>query len=86
EVEGFWETNWEGYRSYIGTSEFDLPIGKKVYHYWTLPVKLVGHGKGGVIDKMQMFIETTLTIFSDDDHFPEPIFWVGNGSGFYKEH
>ena len=84
EVIGFWETQWEGYSSYVGKQYFNLPIGSGEYHIWTLPIKLVGHGKGGVIDKMQMFIETTLTVFSDDAHFPEPIFWLGNGSGFYK--
>jgi hypothetical protein len=84
EVKGFWETNWEGYRSYVGQQYFSLPIGAGIYHYWSLPIIMVGHGKGGLVDKMQMKIEGTITIFSDDAHFPEPIFWLGNGSGFYK--
>jgi hypothetical protein len=84
EVEGFWETNWEGYRSYVGKKYFDLPIGSGEYHYWALPLKMVGHGKGGLIDKMQMKVEATIIIFSDDTNFPEPIFWSGSGSGFYK--
>ena len=85
EVIGFWETKWKGYRTYMGEQYFDLPIGSKVYHYFILPIKLVGIGKGGQIDGMQMYLESTLTIFSDDANFPEPIFWVGSGSGYYVE-
>lgn len=81
---GIWESHYTGYRSYMGKKTFNLPIGTGEYHYWKLPLTMVGHGKGGVVDKMKLFVETTLTIFSDDAHFPEPIFWSGSGSGFYK--
>ena len=57
-VKGNWEGKYVGYRSYIGEenvdlSAFGLPNG--LYHVWTLPLKLEGHGKGGKIDKYQMF-------------------------------
>ncbi len=81
---GIWETQWEGYRSYQGKQIFNLPIGTAEYHFWYLPLKMVGQGKGGQVDKMQMVLEGTITVFSDDAHFPEPIFWMGSGSGFYK--
>lgn len=82
---GIWEIQYTGYRSYMGKQIFNLPIGTGEYHFWQLPLKMVGHGKGGVVDKMKLEVETTLTTFSDDAHFPEPIFWLGSGSGFYTD-
>ena len=54
------------------------------YEKLDIKAKIVGHGKGGLVDKMKLDVDTTLTTFSDDAHFPEPIFWLGSGSGFYK--
>lgn len=89
DVKGNWEGKYVGYRSYIGEenvdlSAFGLPDG--LYHVWTLPLKLEGHGKGGKIDKYQIFMTSTLTIYGLEATFPEPVFWRGSGSGFYKEH
>jgi len=83
---GIWETKYIGYRSYVGKQNLDLPIGSGEYHVWELPYNMVGKGKGGMVDNMKLYIKGTVTVFSDDDNFPEPIFWIGNGSGFYKEH
>ena len=90
-----WVGTYEGFRSYNGKTNVDipafLPYPDGVYDNWTLKLKLVGHGKGGLIDGYQMFSENTLTIinFGNDQvnyPFPMPQFWFGNGSGFYKEH
>ena len=86
EALGIWETEYKGYRSYVGKQNLDLPIGPGEYHVWTLPYRMLGNGKGGVVDNMQMYLEGTVTVFSDDATFTEPIFWMGSASGFYIEH
>jgi len=85
-VGGVWEGTYVGYRSYVGYQEVDFPFGPPdgEYYIWTLPLKLEAHGKGGLIDKMQMFMTATLTIYGAYANYPEPMFWMGNGSGFYK--
>jgi len=71
---GVWEGKYEGYRS-----------KSSVPGEWTLPLKVVGHGKGGTIDGMQMFATATLTIITDGIT-TLPIYWTGVGEGFYKSH
>jgi hypothetical protein len=73
---GVWEGTYEGYRS-----------KSSVEGEWTLPLKVVAHGKGGTIEGMQMFSNTTLTVRADIPAiFPLPSSWMGVGEGFYKSH
>jgi len=90
-----WVGIYVGYRSYNGKTLVDipdfLPYPDGVYDNWTLKLKLVGHGKGGLINGWQMFSEHTLIIINfgnDPTHYPFPMpqYWFGNGSGFYKGH
>jgi hypothetical protein len=66
---GVWEGTYQGYRS------------KSTGIYFTLPLKVVGHGKGGTIDGMQFFEETVITAWGTP-----PEGWWGTGTGFYKSH
>ena len=66
---GVWEGTYEGYRS------------KGPGTYFTLPLKVVVHGKGGTIDGMQGFFESTITAVGTP-----PTGWSGVGEGFYKSH
>jgi len=72
---GIWEGTYEGYRS-----KTDDPF------VFTLPLKLVAHGKGGTIDGMQGFMKADLIIYTNDEYYPLPIYWVGTGTGVIKEH
>jgi hypothetical protein len=75
-VGGVWEGTYEGYRS-----RTDNPL------VFTLPLKVVGHGRGGTINGMQVFMTTTLAVVTDAAHYPIPTGWIGsNGSGYIKEH
>jgi hypothetical protein len=67
---GVWEGTYEGYRS--GTSEPGV---------FTLPLKVVGHGRGGTIQGMQLNEKSVLTAFGTP-----PSYWTGVGEGFYKSH
>jgi hypothetical protein len=71
---GVWEGNYEGYRSL-----------SSVPGEWTLPLNLVGHGRGGTIDGMQMFCNATLTVYTDGIT-TLPVYWEGVGDGFLKSH
>lgn len=71
---GVWEGTYEGYRS-----------KSSVAGVWTLPLKAVGHGRGGSIDGMQMFLTTTLAVRADGPT-TLPSSWTGKGEGFYKSH
>jgi hypothetical protein len=70
---GYWEGTYEGYRS-----KTDNP------YVFTLPLKLVLHGRGGTIDKMQAFAEATLTVYTNAEYYPLPIYWTAEGTGFIK--
>jgi len=73
---GVWEGKYQGYRSI-----------SNVPGEWTLPLKVEGHGKGGIIDGMQVFANTVLTVRADDPvTAPLPSYWTGVGEGFYKSH
>ena len=72
---GRWEGTYEGYRSKTTTP-----------FVFKLPLKMVGHGKGGTIDGMQLFTTATLTVTTDLAHFPVPTGWTAVGEGFIKEH
>jgi hypothetical protein len=71
---GVWEGTYEGYRSTTS-----------VEGVWTLPLKAVGHGKGGTIDGMQLFLTSTLTVYPIPGTVL-PQYWTGEGEGFYKSH
>jgi hypothetical protein len=71
---GVWEGTYEGYRSL-----------SSVPGEWTLPINLVGHGRGGTIDGMQVFISATLTVYTNGIT-TLPSYWTGVGEGFYKSH
>lgn len=66
---GVWEGTYEGYRS------------KADGIYYSLPLKVVLHGRGGTIDGMQVFEESLITAWGTP-----PEGWYGTGSGFYKSH
>ena len=76
---GVWKGTYEGYRS-----KTDNP------NVFTLPLKGVAHGKGGTIDKMQLFLTITLTVYTAPDISiapPQvPIYWAGEGLGTVKAH
>jgi hypothetical protein len=72
---GKWVGTYEGYRS--GTAN---PF------VFTLPLKMVGHGRGGTIDGMQMFTNATLVVSTDLAHYPLPTGWLATGTGIIKEH
>ncbi len=84
-ADGVWEGTYEGYRS-----KTDIPF------IFTLPLKCVAHGKGGAIDKMQLFVDVTLTVYTDLPFVPGfvrpniplqvPVYWSGTGVGTIKEH
>ncbi len=66
---GVWEITYEGNRSRSGGI------------YFTLPLKLVAHGRGGTIDGIESFYESTITAWGTP-----PVGWYGAGAGFYKSH
>ena len=70
---GVWEMTYEGYRSYKETIQ-DM-------RYYTLPLKVVVHGRGGTINGIQGFFTTTITAWGTP-----PAGWYGGGNGFYKSH
>ena len=68
---GVWEGNYTGYRSKMPGSDT----------LFVLPLQLVGHGRGGTIEGMQMQSNTTITAWGT------PLAgWYGSGDGFYKSH
>jgi hypothetical protein len=68
---GVWEGNYTGYRSKMPGSDT----------LFVLPLQLIGHGRGGTIEGMQMQINTTITAWGTP-----PAGWYGSGDGFYKSH
>jgi len=68
---GVWEGNYTGYRSKMPGSDT----------LFVLPLKLVGHGRGGTIEGMQTSYNTTITAWGTP-----PVGWYGSGEGFYKSH
>ena len=68
---GVWEGNYTGYRSKMPGSDT----------LFVLPLQLVGHGRGGTIEGMQMQTNTTIIAWGTP-----PVGWYGSGDGFYKSH
>ena len=68
---GVWEGSYTGYRS-------KMPGSDTLY---ILPLQLVGHGKGGTIQGMQIRENSTITACGTP-----PVGWYGSGEGFYKSH
>ena len=71
---GVWEGIYQGYRSL-----------SSVPGEWTLPLNVVGHGRGGTIDGLKMSATAILTIYTDGIT-TLPSYWTGVGDGFYKSH
>jgi len=68
---GVWEGNYEGYRSKMPGSDT----------LFVLPLQLVGHGRGGTIEGMQIRQNSNITAWGTP-----PAGWYGSGDGFYKSH
>ena len=68
---GVWEGSYTGYRS-------KMPGSDTLY---ILPLQLVGHGKGGTIQGMQIRENSTITAWGTP-----PVGWYGSGEGFIKSH
>jgi hypothetical protein len=68
---GVFEGNYTGYRSKMPGSDT----------LFVLPLQLVGHGRGGTIDGMQIRDDTNITAWGTP-----PVGWYGSGEGFYKSH
>ena len=68
---GVWEGNYTGYRSKMPGSDT----------LFVLPLQLIGHGRGGTIEGMQMLSEGVITAWGTP-----PVGWYGSGEGFYKSH
>ncbi|MGB5287934.1 MAG: hypothetical protein WBN42_05550 [Ignavibacteriaceae bacterium] len=68
---GVFEGNYTGYRSKMPGSDT----------LFVLPLQLVGHGRGGTIDGMQIRDNTNITAWGTP-----PEGWYGSGEGFYKSH
>jgi len=68
---GVWEGIYVGYRSKMPGSDT----------LFTLPLHLVGHGRGGTIDGMQSYTDDVITAWGTP-----PVGWYGSGEGFYKSH
>jgi hypothetical protein len=68
---GVWEGNFTGYRSKMPGSDT----------LFTIPLKVVGHGRGGTINGMQIYMDEVITAWGI------PLDgWYGMGGGFYKSH
>jgi hypothetical protein len=66
---GVWEGTYTGWRSKKPGSDT----------LFTLPLKVVGHGKGGTLRGMKIFINDVITAWGTP-----PVGWYGGGEGFYK--
>ncbi len=71
---GVWEGIYEGFRS-----KTDNP------NIFTLPLKMVGHGKGGTINGWQSFTEVNLTVYTVPESHQLPVYWFATGTGVIKE-
>jgi hypothetical protein len=67
--DGEWDITWNGNCTKTGEVE------------WTVLLKIVGHGKGGSIDGMQLFADN-ISIYNE----PFPAFWISNVTGYIKSH
>jgi hypothetical protein len=76
-VKGVWEGTYEGYRHKT-----------KDPYAFALPLKAVGHGKGGTINKMKLSLTITLKVITSPTNPPAPpqvpIFWSGDGLAVIK--
>jgi len=67
---GVWEMSWEGKGTYYDANGAIYPVA---------PLKMVGHGKGGVLTGMQLSAEVTII-------GGPPVDWGGAGDGLLKTH
>ena len=72
---GVWEGIYEGYRS-----KTDNPF------VFTLPLKMVAHGKGGTINGWQVFNKANLIVYTVTASHQLPVWWKATGTGVIKEH
>lgn len=72
---GVWEGTYEGFRS-----KTDDP------YVFTLPLKMVAHGKGGTIDGWQGFTEANLIVYTSPASYQLPVYWTATGSGVMIMH
>ena len=64
---GVWEGTYNGQRTRTGESE------------WEIPLDVVGHGKGGTLQSMQMRGITVITAYDTP-----PTWWTGEGEGYIQ--
>ena len=78
-VTGVWEGTYEGYRSKTSNPSV-----------FTLPLKLVAHGRGGTVDGMQAKMTVTLIVLTPPPGtypYPAPYYWSGDdGAGIIIQH
>jgi len=72
---GIWEGTYEGYRS-----KTDVPF------VFTLPLRMVAHGKGGTIDGWETFTDAIVTGYTAPESYQLPVYWTVAGSGVMIEH
>lgn len=72
---GVWEGTYEGFRS-----KTDDPF------VFTLPLKMVAHGKGGTIDGWQAFTDADIIGYTTPESFQLPVYWTVTGSGVMIMH
>jgi hypothetical protein len=65
--DGVWEGTYNGQRTRTGESE------------WEIPLDVVGHGKGGTLQSMQMRGLTVITAYDTP-----PTWWTGEGEGYIQ--
>jgi hypothetical protein len=68
---GIWKGVYSGYRSKKPGSDT----------LFTLPLKVLGQGKGGNLQGMKIFLDDVITAWGTP-----PVGWYGSGKGFYKSH
>jgi hypothetical protein len=68
---GVWEGSYTGYRSKKPGSDT----------LFTLPLRLLGHGKNGNVQGMKSFINDVITAWGTP-----PVGWYGSGEGYIKSH
>ena len=72
---GIWEGTYEGFRS-----KTDDPF------VFSLPLKMVAHGKGGTIDGWQGFTEAYLILYTAPGTYQLPYSWTATGNGVMIMH
>lgn len=68
---GVWKGVYTGWRSKKPGSDT----------LFTLPLKIIGHGKGGALRGMNLFLNDVITAWGTP-----PVGWYGGGEGYIKSH